>query len=114
MQSSRESQDWLNFISNYKKPKGQGLDMLEMTLAALQDITLEKILDDHGRKNLWSEFPQIMRRGFTCIQSSICLSSMGRPISYERAVAWKVLNEDDYAHCICFMFVNWSFVWLKG
>ncbi|KAL2462620.1 Homeobox-leucine zipper protein ATHB-15 [Forsythia ovata] len=87
-----------------------GLDMLETTLVALQDITLEKIFDDHGRKNLCSEFPQIMQQGFACIQGGICLSSMGRPISYERAVAWKVLNEDNNAHCICFMFVNWSFV----
>ncbi|CAA2965472.1 homeobox-leucine zipper ATHB-15 [Olea europaea subsp. europaea] len=87
-----------------------GLDMLETTLVALQDISLEKIFDDHGRKNLCSEFPQIMQQGFACLQSGICLSSMGRPVSYERAIAWKVLNEDDNAHCICFMFVNWSFV----
>ncbi|XP_057518968.1 homeobox-leucine zipper protein ATHB-15 isoform X2 [Amaranthus tricolor] len=87
-----------------------GLDMLETTLVALQDITLEKILDDHGRKTLVSEFPQILQQGFTCLQSGICLSSMGRPVSYERAVAWKVLNEEENAHCICFMFMNWSFV----
>ncbi|KAJ8434312.1 hypothetical protein Cgig2_009937 [Carnegiea gigantea] len=87
-----------------------GLDMLETTLVALQDITLEKILDDHGRKALCSEFPQILQQGFACLQGGICMSSMGRPVSYERAVAWKVLNEDDNAHCICFMFINWSFV----
>ena len=39
-----------------------GLDMLETTLAALQDITLEKIFDDHGKRNLSSEFPQIMQQ----------------------------------------------------
>ncbi|XP_074312509.1 homeobox-leucine zipper protein ATHB-15-like [Silene latifolia] len=87
-----------------------GLDMLETTLVALQDITLEKILDDHGRKTLCTEFPQILQQGFACLQGGICLSSMGRPVSYERAVAWKVLNEDENAHCICFMFMNWSFV----
>ncbi|KAG2691887.1 hypothetical protein I3760_08G026900 [Carya illinoinensis] len=87
-----------------------GLDMLETTLVALQDITLEKIFDDNGRKILCSEFPQIMQQGFMCLQGGICLSSMGRPISYERAVAWKVLNEEENAHCICFMFINWSFV----
>ncbi|XAR50676.1 hypothetical protein NMG60_11005069 [Bertholletia excelsa] len=87
-----------------------GLDMLETTLIALQDITLEKIFDDHGRKTLCSEFPRIMQQGFACLQGGICLSSMGRPISYERAVAWKVLNEEETAHCICFMFMNWSFV----
>jgi homeobox-leucine zipper protein len=41
-----------------------GLDMLETTLVALQDITLEKIFDDHGRKTLCSEFPQIMQQVF--------------------------------------------------
>lgn len=87
-----------------------GLDMLETTLVALQDITLEKIFDESGKKTLCSEFPQIMQQGFMCLQSGICLSSMGRPISYERAVAWKVLNEEENAHCICFMFINWSFV----
>ncbi|KAK6153658.1 hypothetical protein DH2020_013297 [Rehmannia glutinosa] len=87
-----------------------GLDMLETTLVALQDISLEKIFDDHGRKNLCAEFPQIMHQGFASLQGGICLSSMSRPISYERAVAWKVLNEDDSPHCFCFMFVNWSFV----
>lgn len=49
-------------------------------------------------------------QGFACLQGGICLSSMGRPVSYERALAWKVLNEDENAQCICFMFMNWSFV----
>ncbi|KAL3511750.1 hypothetical protein ACH5RR_024467 [Cinchona calisaya] len=87
-----------------------GLDMLETTFIALQDITLEKIFDDHGRKSLYSEFPQIMQQGFACLQGGICLSSMGRPVSFERAIAWKVLNDEDHAHCICFTFINWSFV----
>ncbi|KAL2457496.1 Homeobox-leucine zipper protein ATHB-15 [Abeliophyllum distichum] len=87
-----------------------GLDMLETTLVALQDITLEKIFNDNGRKALFSELPQIMQQGFACLQGGIALSSMGRPISYERAVAWKVLDEDENAHCLCFMFINWSFV----
>ncbi|KAL8522465.1 hypothetical protein ACS0TY_012577 [Phlomoides rotata] len=87
-----------------------GLDMLETTLVALQDISLEKIFDDHGRKNLCSEIPQIMQQGYASLQGGICLSSMSRPVSYERAVAWKVLNEDDTPHCFCFMFVTWSFV----
>ncbi|KAF3550253.1 hypothetical protein DY000_02010376 [Brassica cretica] len=87
-----------------------GLDMLETTLVSLQDITLEKIFDDSGRKTLCAEFPQIMQQGFGSLQGGICISSMGRPVSYERAVAWKVLNEEENAHCICFVFVNWSFV----
>ncbi|KAG6475629.1 hypothetical protein ZIOFF_064857 [Zingiber officinale] len=87
-----------------------GLDMLETTLIALQDITLERILDDNGRKALCSEFPKIMQQGFACLPPGICLSSMGRPVSYEQAVAWKVLNDDDMPHCLAFMFLNWTFV----
>ncbi|KAL4283330.1 hypothetical protein GQ457_16G001240 [Hibiscus cannabinus] len=87
-----------------------GLDMLETTLVSLQDITLEKIFDEKGQKALFAEFPQVMQQGYMSLQGGICLSSMGRPVSYERAVAWKVLNDEENAHCICFMFVNWSFV----
>ncbi|CAL9137850.1 unnamed protein product [Musa acuminata var. zebrina] len=87
-----------------------GLDMLETTLIALQDLSLEKILDDNGRKVLCSEFPKIMQQGFSYLPAGICLSSMGRPVSYEQAVTWKVLNEEDSPHCLAFIFVNWSFV----
>lgn len=59
----------------------------------------------------WSLYFLFCGQGFVCLQGGVCLSSMGRPVSYERAVAWKVLTEEDNAHCICFMFINWSFVW---
>lgn len=39
-----------------------GLDMLETTLVALQDIMLDKILDEAGRKILLSEFSKIMQQ----------------------------------------------------
>ena len=39
-----------------------GLDMLETTLVALQDITLDKIFDDSGRKALYSDFAKIMQQ----------------------------------------------------
>jgi homeobox-leucine zipper protein len=87
-----------------------GLDMLETTLIALQDISLEKILDDDGRKALCTEYPKIMQQGFAYLPGGVCVSSMGRPVSYEQAVAWKVLSDDDTPHCLAFMFVNWSFV----
>ncbi|KAG6486571.1 hypothetical protein ZIOFF_055148 [Zingiber officinale] len=87
-----------------------GLDMLETTLVALQDITLDKVLDDNSRKVLYAEFPKIMQQGFAYLPAGICTSSMGRPISYEQIIAWKVLNEADLPYCLAFMFVNWSFV----
>ncbi|XP_038703529.1 homeobox-leucine zipper protein ATHB-14-like [Tripterygium wilfordii] len=87
-----------------------GLDMLETTLVALQDIMLDKILDEAGRKILCNEFSKIMQQGFAYLPAGICISSMGRPVSYEDAVAWKVVNDEDSNHCLAFMFINWSFV----
>ncbi|MQL91347.1 hypothetical protein Taro_023946 [Colocasia esculenta] len=87
-----------------------GLDMLETTLVALQDITLDKIFDEGGQKVLYSEFSKIMQQGLTYLPAGICMSSMGRPVSYEQAVVWKVLNDEDVNHCLAFSFVNWSFV----
>uniref|UniRef100_A0A1J3CL55 Homeobox-leucine zipper protein REVOLUTA n=2 Tax=Noccaea caerulescens TaxID=107243 RepID=A0A1J3CL55_NOCCA len=93
-----------------------GLDMLETTLVALQDITLEKIFDESGRKALCSDFAKLMQQGFACLPSGICLSTMGRHVTYEQAVAWKVFaasednNDNNNLHCLAFSFVNWSFV----
>lgn len=88
-----------------------GLDMLETTLVALQDITLDKIFDDPARKALFVEFTKIMEQGFSCLPAGICLSAMGRHVSYEQAVAWKVFaGEESNIHCLAFSFVNWSFV----
>ncbi|GFP78815.1 homeobox-leucine zipper protein hox32 [Phtheirospermum japonicum] len=87
-----------------------GLDMMETTLVALQDIMLEKILDEASRKILLNEFSNIMHRGYSSLPGGVCISSMGRAVSYEQAIVWKVLNDDDSNHCLAFMFVNWSFV----
>ena len=39
-----------------------GLDMLETTLVALQDITLDKIFDEAGRKALCTDFAKLMEQ----------------------------------------------------
>lgn len=39
-----------------------GLDMLETTLVSLQDVSLDKIFDENGRKNVFSELPQILQQ----------------------------------------------------
>ncbi|XP_042482460.1 homeobox-leucine zipper protein REVOLUTA-like [Macadamia integrifolia] len=87
-----------------------GLDMLETTLVALQDITLDKIFDESGRKALCSDFSKLMQQGFAYLPPGLCISTMGRHISYEQAIAWKVLGEENTVHCLAFSFVNWSFV----
>ncbi|KAK1370864.1 hypothetical protein POM88_036956 [Heracleum sosnowskyi] len=76
----------------------------------LVDIILDKVLDEAGRKVLLSEFSKIMQQGFAYLPAGICVSSMGRPISYDQAIAWKVLTDDNSSHCLAFMFLNWSFV----
>ncbi|XP_062014996.1 homeobox-leucine zipper protein REVOLUTA [Rosa rugosa] len=88
-----------------------GLDMLETTLVALQDISLDKIFDECGRKTLCADFAKLMQQGFAYLPAGICMSTMGRHISYEQAIGWKVLSgEDNSVHCLAFTFVNWSFV----
>ncbi|XP_028808038.1 homeobox-leucine zipper protein REVOLUTA isoform X2 [Neltuma alba] len=87
-----------------------GLDMLETTLVALQDITLDKVFDDSGRKALCSEFAKLMQEGSACLPAGICMSMMGRHVSYEQALAWKVIAEDNSVHCLAFSFINWSFI----
>ncbi|KAB2038630.1 hypothetical protein ERO13_D03G135100v2 [Gossypium hirsutum] len=88
-----------------------GLDMLETTLVSLQDITLDKIFDEPGRKALCSDFAKLMQQGYAYFPAGICMSTMGRHVSYEQAVAWKVLEADESTvHCLAFSFVNWSFV----
>ncbi|KAK7262303.1 hypothetical protein RJT34_29869 [Clitoria ternatea] len=89
-----------------------GLDMLETTLVALQDITLDKIFDESGRKALCADFAKLMQQGFAYLPAGICMSTMGRHVSYDQAIAWKVLAGEDNntVHCLAFSFINWSFV----
>ncbi|CAM8889285.1 unnamed protein product [Rhodiola kirilowii] len=88
-----------------------GLDMLETTLVALQDVSLDKVFDESGRKALCSDFAKIMQQGFAYLPAGICMSTMGRHVSYSQSVAWKVLAGDEQTvHCLAFSFSNWSFV----
>ncbi|ONK70691.1 uncharacterized protein A4U43_C04F520 [Asparagus officinalis] len=87
-----------------------GLDMLETTLVALQDITLEKIFDEPGRAALCSDFSKLMEQGYSYLPGGVCLSGMGRSVSYEQAVAWKVMDLENNLHCLAICFMNWSFV----
>ncbi|KAM0889269.1 hypothetical protein ACQ4PT_027832 [Festuca glaucescens] len=75
-----------------------GLDMLETSLVALQDLTLDKIFDEAGRKALFSEISKLMEAGHVYLPSGVCMSGMGRHVSFDQAVAWKVLGEDSTVH----------------
>ncbi|CAN0916362.1 Homeobox-leucine zipper protein REVOLUTA [Linum grandiflorum] len=89
-----------------------GLDMLETTLVALQDITLDKIFDESGRKALYADFAKLTDQGFAYLAGGICMSTMGRNVSFDQAVSWKVHagGDENSVHCLALSFVNWSFV----
>ena len=42
--------------------------------------------------------------------AGIRISSNGRAVSFERAMAWNVLDSDDSICVVTAMFVNWSFL----
>lgn len=42
-----------------------GLDMLETSLVALQDISLDKIFDEPGQKALYAEFGKLMEQVYS-------------------------------------------------
>ncbi|XP_078170134.1 homeobox-leucine zipper protein HOX32-like [Carex rostrata] len=86
-----------------------GLDMLETTLIALEDISLDKILDEDWRNALYTEYPKIIQQGYASLPGGVYTSSMGKQVSYDLAVIWIVLI-DNSAHSLAFMFQNWSFL----
>ncbi|KAJ7517965.1 hypothetical protein O6H91_21G048400 [Diphasiastrum complanatum] len=87
-----------------------GLQMLEITWKDLKTLPWEKTLDEDGKKSAYTELAQVIQQGCAYLQGGVRLSSKGRPVIYERALAWKVLNEDQKSECIAFMFLNWSFL----
>jgi len=42
--------------------------------------------------------------------AGIRISSNGRAVAFERAMAWNVLDSDDSICVVTAMFVNWSFL----
>ncbi|NP_001146215.1 putative homeobox/lipid-binding domain family protein [Zea mays] len=87
-----------------------GFDILETTVANVQDLQLEAVLDDGGQKALVAQLPKIMLQGLAYLPGGVCRSSMGRQASYEQAVAWKVVGDDGAPQCLALMFVNWTFI----
>ncbi|CAN6338963.1 unnamed protein product [Urochloa humidicola] len=87
-----------------------GFDILETTMVNIQDMPLEAVLDEEGRKALFSELPKIMQQGLAYLPGGVCRSSMGRQASYEQAVAWKVVGDDGAPQGLALMLANWTFI----
>ncbi|KAK6933356.1 MEKHLA protein [Dillenia turbinata] len=87
-----------------------GLKMLESTLVALQYITLDKIFEESSHVTLFSSIPNIMQQGFAHLPGGLCMSTKGHYVSYDQAIAWKVLTPHQTVHCLAFAFFRWSFL----
>ncbi|KAL8170554.1 LOW QUALITY PROTEIN: hypothetical protein V2J09_022358 [Rumex salicifolius] len=88
-----------------------GLDMLETTMVGLQDTPVQSVFDER----IFAETERVMQQGFVCLGRGLCTSTIGRSVSYDTAVAFKVMMNDAPViaadpHCICFIFTNWSFL----
>lgn len=59
-----------------------GLDLLETTLVALQDLTLDKVFDEAGQKTLFAEFSRIMQQVGKIDPSSPPSPCQGNPLSF--------------------------------
>nr|AWD38915.1 class III homeodomain-leucine zipper protein [Cyrtomium guizhouense] len=90
-----------------------GLNMLEISatsVMALQDFSLEKTLDEESNRGICTLLSQVMQQGYACLsEAGIRLSSMGRPASYERGIAWKVAEEEEVKG-VAFLYMNWALV----
>ncbi|XP_024399219.1 homeobox-leucine zipper protein HOX32 isoform X2 [Physcomitrium patens] len=85
-----------------------GLEMFETTSSSLQDLAWDKTLDEDSLKLSYATFTQVLQQGYCCLPSGVRISSTGRTVTYERALAWKVLDDDETTQCIAFLFMNWS------
>ncbi|KAH8957192.1 hypothetical protein BDL97_07G079300 [Sphagnum fallax] len=101
---------WKQGLPEFTFGNQAGLEMLETTSGALQDLAWEKTLDENGRKTAYTDFTQVLQQGYAYLPAGVRISSMGRPVTYERAIAWKVLADDETSRCIAFLFKNWSFL----
>ncbi|CAM6002584.1 unnamed protein product [Sphagnum balticum] len=86
-----------------------GLNMLETTSGALQDMLWEKTLDEEGQKTIYADFTRVSQQGYAYLPAGVRISSTGRRVNYDKALAWKVVAKDDSIQCIAFLFMNWSF-----
>nr|AWD38905.1 class III homeodomain-leucine zipper protein [Coryphopteris nipponica] len=87
------------------------LEMLESSLFALREMSLERMFNDGYRKTDYSQPPPFLQKeGFACLPAGVCLMSTGRPVSFERATGWKVIVGDPSVRIAAFVFCNWSFV----
>eukprot|EP00250_Pteridium_aquilinum_P004102 c14338_g1_i1 orf=733-3231(-) len=87
------------------------LEMLECGLFTLKEMSLERMFNDGCRKTDYSQPPPFLQKeGYARLPVGVCLTSTGRPVSFERATGWKVMTGDPNVRIAAFMFCNWAYV----
>jgi hypothetical protein len=74
-----------------------GLHMLETSLVALQDLTLDKIFDESGRKALFSEISKLVEE-VELLSCPICINC--HPKSLNHALANRLLTRFSLMHTV--------------
>lgn len=87
-----------------------GLEMFETTSSSLQELDWEKTLNENDCKLSYATFTQVLHQGYCSLPAGVRMSSTGRTVAYEQALAWKVVDDNEGVQCIAFLFINWSFV----
>nr|ABG73239.1 class III HD-Zip protein HB14 [Physcomitrium patens] len=87
-----------------------GLEMFETATSSLQNLNWEKTLNENDRKLSYATFTQVLQQGYCSLPAGVRMSSTGRTVTYEQALAWKVLDDTKAVECIAFLFINWSLV----
>ncbi|XP_073392827.1 homeobox-leucine zipper protein HOX32 isoform X1 [Physcomitrium patens] len=87
-----------------------GLEMFETTTSSLQELDWDKTLNESDCKLSYATFTQVLQQGYCSLPAGVRMSSSGRTATYERALVWKVVDDNETVECIAFLFINWSFV----
>lgn len=65
-----------------------GLDMLETSLVALQDLTLDRIFDEPGKEALFSNIPKLMEQ----VETPFRLTHTLKCIIFQKSLSWNKLK----------------------
>nr|ANH56717.1 class III homeodomain-leucine zipper protein [Spirogyra pratensis] len=87
-----------------------GLDMLEVGSGGLSEIPWEKTMDEVGKKAILGAFTTVMSQGYAQLSYGLRISKTGRPVCYDSAIVWKVMDADDNLQCIAISHSGWSFI----
>ncbi|GBG67165.1 hypothetical protein CBR_g84829 [Chara braunii] len=84
-----------------------GLEMLETTMQGLFDLSWEKtVTDEHLRKWIYEGFSEAIRQNYCILPTGVWTTASGKAIGYNKAIAWKVIDNDDKLQCVAISFFN--------